>query len=314
MPRSTSRKSHATAPTSSTANSITTSRSSSSSNRPTSLAEALDFEGLDHIGIRQLNNIVDVLKAINLQSDKLIAGLSNQQFLVFSDVTQDDLIKIDSERPKYTRVTYYKDINLFIVKLMPSVKHEAAHVNFGKKMTGKIIGMGMSEDDLWATGAGLFQGSSASKEGDTSFKPPSRTNETDWPTIVIEAGLSESLPKLRCDAKWWLTNSSGDVKIVIIILITSQNKSLRIEKWEMVPPISGRRVTRANTPIPGSVQEITIIPDATGAITPNQIIGAPLVMDFHKIFLRQPIPPETDITFSINDLADFATKFWNRSQ
>jgi len=286
-------------------------RFSSSSNTPLSLAETLALEGLEHVNICQPNNIAHVLEAINLQSDKLIAGVSNQQYLVFSSVTQDDLTKIDDKRGKHTRVTYYKDINLLIIKLMPSVKHEAAHGNFGQMKVIKTNVMGMS-DNLYSTGATRFEGSSSSKEADTSFKPRSRVNETDWPTIVIEAGLSESLASLRSDAKWWLINSGGDVMIVVIISITPRNKSLRIEKWENVAPALGRPITRANPggPIPRSVQEITIRPNATGAITPYRVIGAPLVLHFHKIFLRLPIPPETDFTFSTNELAGFARTFW----
>jgi hypothetical protein len=44
-------------------------------------------------------------------------------------------------RGKHTRVMYYKDINLLIIKLMPSSTHEAAHVNFGGIMIAKIVGM-----------------------------------------------------------------------------------------------------------------------------------------------------------------------------
>jgi hypothetical protein len=289
------------------------SRSSSSSSAPTSPAEALTLEGLKDVDICQYKGIVQVLEAINLQSDKLIAGDSNQQYLVFHGVTQSDLAKIDSIRPKYTRVTYYWDINLLIIKLMPSVKHEAAHVNLGLFIYGKIFRMGMS-DDLWGVGAGRFKGSSSSKEGDTSFKPASRKKESDWPTIVIEAGLSESLAKLKSDANWWLEHSRGEVMIVVIISIKPEDKSLRIENWEKVSPAPGRPITRANpgTPIPTSVQQITIRPNATGAITPNEVTGSPLVLHFHKIFLRLPIPPEADLTFSANELADFATKFWER--
>lgn len=90
--------------------------------------------------------------------------------------------------------------------------------------------MGMSEDDLWGVGAGRFDSSLSSKEGDSSFKLASRDKETDWPTIAIKAGLSESLAKLKTDANWWLVNSGGEVMIVVIISITLADKNLRIEK------------------------------------------------------------------------------------
>jgi hypothetical protein len=58
-----------------------------------------------------------------------MAGVSNQQYLVFRGITQINLAEIDSVRRKYTQVTYYKDINLLIIKLMPLANLEAAHVN-----------------------------------------------------------------------------------------------------------------------------------------------------------------------------------------
>jgi hypothetical protein len=45
----------------------------------------------------------------------------------------------------------------------------------------------------------------SSKEGGSAFKPrPSRKTDTDLPTIIFKAGLSESLNKLGIDAAWWL--------------------------------------------------------------------------------------------------------------
>jgi poly(3-hydroxybutyrate) depolymerase len=107
MSKSLSLASNTTAATSPTASSIAMSRSSSSSSAPISPAEALALGGLKDVDLCQHKGIAQVLEAINLQSDKLVAGDSNQQYLVFHGVTQSDLAKIDGVRPKYTRVTYY---------------------------------------------------------------------------------------------------------------------------------------------------------------------------------------------------------------
>ena len=114
-----------------TVTSLTASSIASPFIAPTSLAEALALEGLKHIDICQPKNTAQILEAINLQADKLMAEDSNQQCLVFSGVTQSDLAKLDKVRPKYTRATYYWDINLLIIKLMPSGKHESVLANFG---------------------------------------------------------------------------------------------------------------------------------------------------------------------------------------
>jgi hypothetical protein len=69
-------------------------------------------------------------------------------------------------------------------------------------------------------------------------------DKTDWPTIMFESGFSESLGHLRNDAKWWLANSQGEVKIAVIIAIQPADKKLHIEKWELVLPHEATPVTQ----------------------------------------------------------------------
>jgi hypothetical protein len=72
----------------------------------------------------------------------------------------------------------------------------------------------------------------------------------DLPTIVIEAGLSESPAKLKCDANWWLVQpgrNGGKVMIVVTISINLKDKSFQIEKWENAPA-PARPNTRVNPP------------------------------------------------------------------
>src|SRR5437764_8141362 len=133
---------------------------------------------------------------VDSQSAKLQAGALDQ-YLVFHPVTTKDLTKIDRERHnigKDTRMTHCADRDLLIIKLMPSATHEGAHRNFDKKVIAKIIRMGMSEDSISCLGATRFNGPTrSSKEGDSVYKPTTLKNEDDWPTLVIESGLSESL-------------------------------------------------------------------------------------------------------------------------
>jgi hypothetical protein len=64
---------------------------------------------------------------------------------------------------------------------------------------------------------------------------PSDQKKTEWPTIVFESGVSESLVRLRSDAGWWLEKSGSDVKIVITVLIRPAESKLLIEKWGAFP-------------------------------------------------------------------------------
>lgn len=132
---------------------------------------------------------------------------------------------------KHIRPTHHSDTNELIVKL-PSGEHELAHNSLTDLLTYELFQMGISFPDLLSNMAGKrCTGSSSSKEADSSYKPKSRHNKNDWPTLVFESGLSERLGRLRVDARWWLVNSKGDVNIVIIISIKPAKRSLRIEKW-----------------------------------------------------------------------------------
>jgi len=73
--------------------------------------------------------------------------------------------------------------------------------------------------ELIDIGGGLFEGRMRKKMADTGFKPfPARRYIDDWPTVLFECGVSQSLEDLHKDARWWLTNSEQeDVKTVILV-------------------------------------------------------------------------------------------------
>jgi hypothetical protein len=82
-----------------------------------------------------------------------------------------------------------------------------------------------------------------------------------------------------------------------------------IEKWEngAVPTNrpATRSITGAGAQTPTQIQAITIDSNT------NTVNGAPLTLEFHKILLRQAVPPrEHDFTFTVQDLLAFATTLW----
>jgi hypothetical protein len=255
-------------------------------------------------------------ETIGSYGEKLEASEASP-YLIFSGVTTDDLLKIERAREngkidRGIRLTHYVDWDILILKV-PTAKHEIAHCHFGQKLSARAIRMGL-EDDFINIGATKFQVRRASKEGDTAFKPLSmRPREADWPTIVIEAGWSESLRKLRLDAGFWLEDSGGDVKIVLLISIGRRRgtKRMIIEKWENRPISANRPATRSITGAGGNASTATKIQAITINSNSNTVNGAPLTLEFQKIFLRQVVPPlEHDFTLTAQDLLAFATTFW----
>jgi hypothetical protein len=275
-------------------------------------------KGYEDAPIYQFTGIPDLRKHVQSLAHELVAGRTTEQHLIFRGVTKDHLAQIDYRRAsigKGTRMTYYTDIDLLIVKV-PSAKHEGAHLSLSDEVNHKLEGMGLARRSLWPCGSTKYDGFNSSKEGDSAYRPKCRPREQEWPTLVIEAGLSESLAALRTDAEWWLTNSKGDVEIAIAISVIPAQKSLRIEKWYLQPHTPAAPVTRANTPVPTKIQELTIIqsppiPTPPGTIATYAVTGAPLILEFEKLLLRVPVPPEGDVIFTAADLQAWADEFWS---
>ena len=158
-----------------------------------------------------------------IDSYKKLEASETSPYMIFRPVTTDDLLKIERAREngkidRGIRLTHYVDWDILILKV-PTVKHEAAHGTFSDQLFGEAALMGLRWE-LFNLGATKYKTPHMSKEGDSSFKPRSmRPLKTDWPTIVIQSGWSESLTKLRQDARRWLENSGGSVKIVLLFSI-----------------------------------------------------------------------------------------------
>lgn len=291
-------------------NSTATSRSSSST-RLTLPAEISPTEGLTDVNTRRYVGVADMREIVNGLSKALQLGTTDMQFLAFERVTREDLAKIDASRTsigRHMRMAYYADIDLLIVKLMPSVSHEAAHRYFSQDFDGRIQDMEVPRSELYPIGAGQIEGRNSSKEADSAYKPlPARSGKKDWPTIVFESGLSESLGRLRTDAKWWLIESGGQVKIAVLISIRPALSTLCIEKWELC--LAEQPTTQA---VSSNAQHPPQVPTCVQAINidGNTVTGAPLTLEFEKIFLRSPTLPESDLVFTAQDLTAWANDFW----
>lgn len=107
---------------------------------------------------------------------------------------------------KHTKKSFYANIDLLVVELMPLVKHEAAYRSLSEDSVSNIRGF-----ELWEcldTGSTPlmqhnFRGVIYEKKLMEHISPYIRSCGCDWPTIVFESGLSELLDRLRTDAEWW---------------------------------------------------------------------------------------------------------------
>ena len=296
---------------------------SSSSKGASASTEALPAEDSPLAGLMDppsylFYGIGQVQRLVASHSDELRAGRTNNQYLVFLKVTNTQLTDMDKQRAKigkHIRMEHHTDTGDLIIKLMPSEKHQSAHISLAEEMIEKQINWGIPrENRLKGLGGTTFHGPSSSKEGDTAYRPISRTIG-EWPTIVFESGLSEGLARLRVDARWWLINSGGDVKIVLIISVKPAQKRLLIEKW-CLSPATNLRVIRANSNpnalVPTKMQEVSITRNPANTTQPGTytVTGRPLVLEFQSLYLRAPVAPEGDIIFTTAILSVWARYFW----
>lgn len=145
-------------------------------------------------------------------------------------------------------------------------------------------------------------------EGDSTGGPrPDRAGPNSWPTLVIEAGHSESLRQLQADVGWWFSASNHGVKIVLLAKLDQEQRQIILERWEEEPPSlrPGATMTRASASRPKLRQSIRITRD-------SNVADSPLVLPFILLFLRAPGPGEQNIVMSIPELQEYAADVWTQ--
>ena len=211
---------------------------------------------------------------------------------------------------------------------IPTAEHEGLHRGLDDGLHTDAVSMGLRREFV-SIGSTTFMDKDANGnitsegEGDSCRKPKSmRTNKHQYPTLVIEAGWSQTLQKLREKARWWFDKSEGDVKIVLLVKSSPGSNHIRIEKWKLAPAASrqGATTTRAATAMTPQCVHVVEIARAAGINNghPNQfdpasyvVTGGPLQLEFADIFLRQPIPPgERDLILGNTTLQEYAADFW----
>jgi len=235
------------------------------------------------------------------------------QYAVYSPVTHEEFTKVADMRNrdlKGLRFLYLTDERTLIVKFIVGESHEIAHRRFIEIVMRKAIMMGLRMDFI-DIGKTRFSGIGSQKEGDTAFKPTSRPLATDWPTLVFECGVSESLQRLRVDARWWLENSEGEVGTVVLVTVSKEERSLHVEQWELADMPKNPDVAQANPdPFIIGVKKTGEV-DIVGEV----VTGAPLKISFKKTMLRDydEALGEGDFVLDVQDFKEVARILWRFS-
>jgi hypothetical protein len=206
-----------------------------------------------------------------------------------------------------------------VIRIMPSKAHERLTQSFTSRLVLKLFEMGIDSDDYTLNAASRYNGRTCDKEADQSLTPSRNPSEgDDWPSLVIETGLSESEAHLRVDAHWWFSNSGYKVNTVILFRIQRTPERKVFVKLYTLGPTSPR-ITRGlqaeigrtllSDPASSQTDSPTVLRPHLAAkeivVTSSNVENAPLELEFESLMRRPPAPNtrEGTITFTAQDLA-----------
>ena len=234
------------------------------------------------------------------------------QFIIFSHLNKqsflDDFANSNDIQFSHSYNSYIYPLGLLLVKLTTEADEEA-HGVLDKLIISKLTLMDNRQLDLHSLRKAAKTSNSRSQRPDTAYRPvdlPAGRSDK-WPSTVIETGYSEGKSKLAEDARWWLTESRGDVKNVLTVSVHQTKKEIVIESWGW----SGRP-TRAESArrVPEVKQRVVITQSINQPVA--HVAGAPLTIPFEDLFLRQPVPSsrEEDLVFNLQELKYMAYMIW----
>ncbi|KAK3364020.1 hypothetical protein B0T25DRAFT_529010 [Lasiosphaeria hispida] len=273
-------------------------------------ATRFGLAGLTVLPIPNIDDIATIYTQAKERRAQLDQGTSTQETLIYYNATTshlDALHSTDPDRNYPGRITFFGDeIGLVFFKMLQAV-HEDAHHRLFLEIRDILVLMGLGNNCV-SVGSATYKGiGTQQKEGDSGIRPdPPRSAGNQFPTLVIEAGNSESLPQLHKEKDWWFDNSppdqpEGGVRIVLVVKVYRLTKRIVVEQWH--------RYSQS--------------PSATVLITPHPhkpfslydsshwvVQGAPMVIPFEDVFLRLTEGLEMDIVLTEDFFANMGMRCW----
>jgi hypothetical protein len=163
---------------------------------------------------------------------------NGNQFILVLGLNKEVRIQLDSEERPLNGIPYrFTWDNTAGILIILTYGHDVMTINITRAIDLFCSRMGMepTAEFAWAgTTTRLLCAGRKGKQPDGCLFPKSRMrrDREAWPTLVIEAGVTASLLRLREEARWWLRNSQGEVRMVLVLGIHRQRRTLCIEKWE----------------------------------------------------------------------------------
>lgn len=251
-------------------------------------------------GINQFRNV------LKMESSRQQEDLEISEWVLFTEVNQNafsrDFLNSDDKIIERCWNSYDSCQHLLLVKMTVSRPHEIAPRVFERLLLDSLEPMDLKCCLRTFGSATCVAESGSAKQPDAQFLPKRlpRARTKKWPTLVVESEFAESPSKLMSDARFWLTQSNGEVQVVITIKISGSMPQIVLESWERV------------NDRPKRTQVVTI---SKGENNHLYLQGQPLIIGFDKLFLRQPSSPrETDISLDDSVLEELATEVWEEQE
>ncbi|KLJ12236.1 hypothetical protein EMPG_12693 [Blastomyces silverae] len=269
------------------------------------------FQGIEHME-RVIKSHMGLLDDENNKMKGKARGATQDkftsQFIVFSGVPSDVLEHklAESSVIEKTFSSYHRPLKILVLKMV-HLPHERASRVFERLLENILRSMGL-ERELGLQGRAGVYGPQRDKEPDCSYSPRTlpagRANR--WPSMVVEIADSEGQSQIEADARWWLENSDGDVKIALTISIQrTATRGIGIRRWEAID-----RPTRTNPHrrVAELMQEVNIVRQGDRSIATT---GAPLRLPFDRVMLRHPSTSvEADILILDEELKVLGEEVW----
>ena len=285
------------------------SRSGLGSQEEPPLVGDIDLSGYEEFTMPVEFTTVQRWKTVCLEHYRRLVGettFMGTEYLIFSKVTKGDLEKIDRAHGDLkVRILYDSSMELLIVKLMVGRAHEWVDRLFSDLLRGKVDQRSGGWRVLLDMGASRWHAAGGcEKEPDVALKPWNRNREDDWPSLVIEVGVLESLGALCSDVHFWISNGGGMTCVVLLIAVDRESRSITIERWGDEPPLYPLHVVGPNI----RSRKLQAV-----AIDANAVVGAPLEVPSNMVFDAGSVPAgvlPSDFTFDVAELRAFYAEFW----
>ncbi|KAH8424097.1 uncharacterized protein LDX57_001854 [Aspergillus melleus] len=272
-----------------------------------------------HISI-EFTTLGELSRLATVVLDRLKDDVEGNQYLLVRQVPMQVITRLAEDANTLDAIPFRLewDGDTILIKVLPGFLHESPTYRLSSHVDREATLMGVSRSDGSWGGASNYTSPTGTKgkQGDQIFWPRSRApvsgTPPGWPTLVLETGVTESRNRLEEDAKWWFHNSNGAVRIVVTIKLLST--SVEVRKWQLLPPnapnpaprpyvLNLRQQPALMPPFAQQLpvnQQIFCLQEVT--VTRNAVQGAPLIIPFHALFDRAPMPNESDIRITTADL------------